>query len=454
MENQEKSVGAIVYKEDSEGLKFLILNRSDKKEDFWEYPKGHQEKNETDECTLNREIREELGIKTFKIIDGYKQTISYVSNSSGKIRKLVYYLLSSDDEIILSKEHSDLKWISLENAKSFFEYHDMVELLEDAKKYIQNKKTKIKISSKINIVVPCRNVAKTITKTVDSVISQVDNTNGKLVLVENDSEDNTQEVLEKISKKSQNIILKKSQRGKINALLKGFEEFDSFEPIFCIDGDSWAKYRNFSLALQEFQKHPELKIVGGVPKIEEFEIKDSLMSANLSGIYPRSKKVTDNKCSFNKAFEDPQDNLPPEIEINLKPFFHGRLFCLRNKSVVPNKSLNCNLPDDVYWNRYIFNKYGENSIRILQKLQVYYEPFKSMKELISYCKRIKVQVNKLLKIFPEYSSLKKAFEIYRDQGYVKTLSKKAQEAFKKEESFFLNNKESEKSSWHGEKYDH
>tara|TARA_Y100000310_G_scaffold162833_1_gene162773 strand:- start:6692 stop:7126 length:435 start_codon:yes stop_codon:yes gene_type:complete len=140
MENQEKSVGAIVYKKDSKGLKFLILDRSDKTEDFWEYPKGHKIKNETDECTLKREIKEELGIKNFKIIEGYKQTISYVSSSTGKIRKLVYYLISSDDEVILSNEHSNLKWIGLKDAKSFFEYPDMVELLKDAENNINSKK--------------------------------------------------------------------------------------------------------------------------------------------------------------------------------------------------------------------------------------------------------------------------------------------------------------------------
>ena len=55
---REKSAGAIVFRKEKEPV-YLLLHYEAK---HWDFPKGHVEKNETDEQTVRREIQEETGI--------------------------------------------------------------------------------------------------------------------------------------------------------------------------------------------------------------------------------------------------------------------------------------------------------------------------------------------------------------------------------------------------------
>ena len=49
----EKSCGAIVFTEDDEGIKYVII---ESKEGYFGFPKGHVEKNETELETARREV--------------------------------------------------------------------------------------------------------------------------------------------------------------------------------------------------------------------------------------------------------------------------------------------------------------------------------------------------------------------------------------------------------------
>lgn len=64
---QDISIGAVVL--NKKGL-VLLLDRTDKNDNFWEFPKGHQKIGETELDTLKRELLEETGIVHFKIIEG------------------------------------------------------------------------------------------------------------------------------------------------------------------------------------------------------------------------------------------------------------------------------------------------------------------------------------------------------------------------------------------------
>ena len=57
---QEKSCGAVVFKRQKDGTsKYLVLHYG---AGHWDFPKGKQEKNENEEQTALREIKEETGI--------------------------------------------------------------------------------------------------------------------------------------------------------------------------------------------------------------------------------------------------------------------------------------------------------------------------------------------------------------------------------------------------------
>ncbi len=131
--NKETSIGAVVFRKEENKLKFLILKRMDNS--IWEFPKGHLEGNETELSTLKRELNEELGIKHCKLIDNFREVISYIS-SRGLMREFIFYLVELSENIKKSKEHVEYKWITVEEASEYFKYDDMVHLLKMAKKIL------------------------------------------------------------------------------------------------------------------------------------------------------------------------------------------------------------------------------------------------------------------------------------------------------------------------------
>lgn len=123
----EKSVGAVIYRKQDEGIKFLLLHYQS---GHWDFPKGHVEKAETEEETLWRETREETGIVQLEIKPDFKMTTSYYYEAKGnelkkriragkktKIKKtVVYYLAETEEkEIKISDEHIGFSWLDYED---------------------------------------------------------------------------------------------------------------------------------------------------------------------------------------------------------------------------------------------------------------------------------------------------------------------------------------------------
>ena len=102
---REISIGAVVYNEDQ----FLLLKYG---LGHWGLVKGHKDKGESDKDTILRELREETGITSAKLITGFKDTYSYHYNFRGKsfFKTVTCYLIKSNvKEIKISYEHDDYK---------------------------------------------------------------------------------------------------------------------------------------------------------------------------------------------------------------------------------------------------------------------------------------------------------------------------------------------------------
>ena len=71
----EKSCGAVVFKQQKDGsVKYLLLHYE---AGHWDFPKGKQEKNEKEEQTAAREIKEETGIEDIEFVDGFREMVKY-----------------------------------------------------------------------------------------------------------------------------------------------------------------------------------------------------------------------------------------------------------------------------------------------------------------------------------------------------------------------------------------
>ena len=112
---KEKSAGAIVFRKEKEPV-YLLLHYEAK---HWDFPKGHVEKNETDEQTVRREVAEETGIEDIKLIKGFKERIQYYYKlKSETINKTVNFYLArtNTEKVTISFEHIGFAWLSYEKA--------------------------------------------------------------------------------------------------------------------------------------------------------------------------------------------------------------------------------------------------------------------------------------------------------------------------------------------------
>ena len=135
----EKSCGAVVFKRQKDGIKYLLLHYES---GHWDFPKGHMEKNEKEEMTAAREIKEETGIEEIEFVDNFRETIKYFYKKGEETvyKEVIFFLAQSATEHVeLSKEHIGYAWMSYEHAYKRLTYNNAKELLEKADEFLKNR---------------------------------------------------------------------------------------------------------------------------------------------------------------------------------------------------------------------------------------------------------------------------------------------------------------------------
>jgi len=135
--SKEKSCGAVIFKKQKDGyFKYLLLHYE---AGHWDFPKGNQEKNETEEQTVIREIKEETGIEGIEFVQEFKETINYFYKKGDETvyKEVVFYLVEASTEIVeLSFEHIGYAWLSYENAYKKLTFNNSKELLRKANQFL------------------------------------------------------------------------------------------------------------------------------------------------------------------------------------------------------------------------------------------------------------------------------------------------------------------------------
>ncbi|SCM25270.1 bis(5'-nucleosyl)-tetraphosphatase [asymmetrical], putative [Plasmodium chabaudi chabaudi] len=120
-------------------IEFLFL-RASYGTNHWTPPKGLVEENEEGLTTAIRETAEETGLNKdrYKLLN-FEQTLKYLVN--GKPKETTYYLailLNKDENIILSDEHTDYRWIKSEQSNEYSLSPSLQDLMINAEKYLEN----------------------------------------------------------------------------------------------------------------------------------------------------------------------------------------------------------------------------------------------------------------------------------------------------------------------------
>jgi len=124
---KEKSCGAIVYRQRDSWVEVLLIRH--KNGGHWAFPKGHVEKQETEEETALREIREETEL-TVKLNTAFRHMVTY-SPKPGVLKDVIYFAgkVSGGDQKAQEEEVIGMKWETPQQALASVTYENDQETL-------------------------------------------------------------------------------------------------------------------------------------------------------------------------------------------------------------------------------------------------------------------------------------------------------------------------------------
>ena len=136
----DKSCGVVLF---NSGKVLLLRHSSISSQEggHWDFPKGHIDDGETEIQTALRELEEETGIAHANVIDGFRDTITYIfSREQKQIGKEVVFFLATTKEskVILSHEHIDYSWLDFDSAFSRLTYDNARQVLRSAIEFYVN----------------------------------------------------------------------------------------------------------------------------------------------------------------------------------------------------------------------------------------------------------------------------------------------------------------------------
>ncbi len=137
----QESAGFIVYYEDKDEIKFLLL----KYPSYWGFVKGLIEEDEALKKTAKRELEEETKITKINILEDFKEKQEWYFKLDGKtIKKQCIYFIAKTNKkqarnVKISHEHEDYLWLNYEYALKKLGIKDNKKLLEKAYNHIKEK---------------------------------------------------------------------------------------------------------------------------------------------------------------------------------------------------------------------------------------------------------------------------------------------------------------------------
>lgn len=121
---KEKSCGSIIIND----KKVLLVYEKDR--NFWGFPKGHIEKNETEIETAIREVKEEVGLDIEILKEKRYEFKYYVGNN---IEKTCVLFVSFPKTFNVKNQESEIelsKWFTFEEALETLTYDSQKEILK------------------------------------------------------------------------------------------------------------------------------------------------------------------------------------------------------------------------------------------------------------------------------------------------------------------------------------
>ncbi len=133
---EERSAGAVVFRDTPEGREYLLLQNSGR----WDFPKGGIERDESELHTVRREVEEETGLTDLAILSGFEQVVEYFYRRDNRnIHKTVKYMLARTERgtVKISFEHQAFGWFPYKEALATASYENSKKTLAAAESFIR-----------------------------------------------------------------------------------------------------------------------------------------------------------------------------------------------------------------------------------------------------------------------------------------------------------------------------
>ena len=141
----EKSAGFILITDDFETDDYcvLLLHYTS---GHWDFPKGNIETNETELEAATRELQEETGIETIRVIPNFRCVLDYkYTRKTMLISKQVTLFLASTGvrKVKISHEHKGYSWVKKSDATTQLTYENAKSALKQAINFLEKPSSNI-----------------------------------------------------------------------------------------------------------------------------------------------------------------------------------------------------------------------------------------------------------------------------------------------------------------------
>ena len=140
---KEQSAGAIIFRIENKQPYYLLLHYPTgkrTKREYWDFPKGHLEKGETEKQTALREVQEETGLREIAFVPEFKERIQYYFRVEEKtiFKTVVFFLASTKKKKVrISFEHEGFVWLPFEKAMKKLKFANARRILTRAHHFLK-----------------------------------------------------------------------------------------------------------------------------------------------------------------------------------------------------------------------------------------------------------------------------------------------------------------------------
>jgi len=139
--DRRSQINCIIFKKESNDYKFLLLKRREDRGGFWQAITGGVKGGETDTEAVKRELQEETGITNYTRLINLDYCYSFSLPQYGDLVENCYAIeISPETEIVMSPEHTEYKWLSLDEAIGLLKYEANREAFRKIYKILEKEK--------------------------------------------------------------------------------------------------------------------------------------------------------------------------------------------------------------------------------------------------------------------------------------------------------------------------